>query len=295
MVNQCIGCKSRESRTRPLCSTTKLCEECANKRDNDSNDNEETNPITIDDESKVGELSFSIFKSWFRYEFYNTVNTMINEEVTKQVQPIQKDVDELKKELHDLKSKVTVNLEKRVSLIETEQLQTQEKTSVLTNIAINIQRSLNMIDQNERATNLVISGLPEEPITDDDQLNTDEDKIQHILSIIDCSDEIRDVIECSRLGKERTGMTRMLKVKMGNRESREKVVKNAPLLKRKEELWQKVYVKKDTHPVYAQETNRIRKKMKELKAIPDNENKVTLVEGRLLLDGKEVDRNTFFV
>ena len=57
----------------------------------------------------------------------------------------------------------------------------------------------------------------------------------------------------------------------------------------------KVYIKKDTHPVYVQETNRLRAKMKELQAIPANKDKVKIVDGKLELDGVTIDRNTFFV
>ena len=55
-----------------------------------------------------------------------------------------------------------------------------------------------------------------------------------------------------------------------------------------------VYIKKDTHPVYTQETGRLRVKMKTLKSIPGNEDKVKIVNGNLEVDGKIVDRNTFF-
>ena len=57
----------------------------------------------------------------------------------------------------------------------------------------------------------------------------------------------------------------------------------------------KIYLKKDTHPVYVQETGRLRVKMKKLKEIPGNAEKVKIVDGNLEVDGKIVDKNTFFV
>ena len=65
------------------------------------------------------------------------------------------------------------------------------------------------------------------------------------------------------------------------------------MLKTKHHL-EKVYLKKDTHPVYVQETGRLRNKMKTLKDIPENK-EVKIVNGNLEVDGVIVDRNTCFV
>ena len=72
------------------------------------------------------------------------------------------------------------------------------------------------------------------------------------------------------------------------------MLKKAPLLKRSSEPWGKVYIKIDTRPVYVQETNRIRKRLLALKAIPGNEDKIKLVDGTLQLEGKVIDKNVFF-
>ena len=94
---------------------------------------------------------------------YTTVNAMINKEVTKELLPIQKDIEKLQKELHDLKTRLTDNLEKCVELIETEKSQKEERMNVLTIIVVNIQRSINMLDSNECSTYLMVSGLKEMP------------------------------------------------------------------------------------------------------------------------------------
>ena len=103
-----------------------------------------------------------------------------------------------------------------------------------------------------------------------------------------------DILECIRIGKEKQDSIRMLKVKVKSKEQRAEITDKAPNLKAIPYL-KKIYVKKDTHPVYVQETGRLRTKMKKLKEIPGNEDKVKIVNGNLEVDGKVIDRNTFFV
>ena len=59
--------------------------------------------------------------------------------------------------------------------------------------------------------------------------------------------------------------------------------------------WNKVFVKKDQHPVYLSENNRLRKKVYELKKVQGNENKdIKIANGQLLIDGVAIDKNLFF-
>ena len=79
------------------------------------------------------------------------------------------------------------------------------------------------------------------------------------------------------------------------KENRNNIIEKASILKSKPQ-WSKVYLKKDTHPVYVQETGRLRTKMKNLKKkFPGNEDKVKIMNGKLEVDGKIIDSNTFFV
>ena len=58
-----------------------------------------------------------------------------------------------------------------------------------------------------------------------------------------------------------------------------------------------MYVKKDLHPVYAKENQRIRKKRYDLATHYANNNEqkeVKLVNGAIQVDGVTVDKNMFF-
>ena len=90
-------------------------------------------------------------------------------------------------------------------------------------------------------------------------------------------------------------MDRMIKVTFPNTEARNDFVKNSSKLKTASDLWKKVYVRKDQHPVYASENNRLRKKMGDLRRNPANANKVVaLKDGKLTIDGNTVHHNLFF-
>ena len=78
-------------------------------------------------------------------------------------------------------------------------------------------------------------------------------------------------------------------------ESRDGFVKNSKKLKEAPEVWKKVYIKKDQHPVYAAENNRLRKKMDNLRKLDENKEKEILIkDGKLTVQGNVVDQNLFF-
>ena len=115
-----------------------------------------------------------------------------------------------------------------------------------------------------------------------------------MLNILDTDVNNAHIRECNRIGQKKEGYTRLLKIKVANKDQRKQILDNSSKLKQQAHL-KKVYIKKDTHPVYVQETNRLRIKMKKLQDIPANKDKVKIVDGNLEVDGVIVDKNTFFV
>ena len=157
-----------------------------------------------------------------------------------------------------------------------------------------------MIDSEERASNIMISGLKETNITfqaDPETtvvLKDDDSKVKHILDTLDTDVTAAHIQECKRIGNAKPGYTRLLKIKVAFKDQKKLILDNSRKLKGKEHL-KTVYVKKDTHPVYVQETNRLRIKMKKLLDIPENKDKVKIIDGNLEVDGVIVDKNMFFV
>ena len=150
---------------------------------------------------------------------------------------------------------------------------------------------------------MIISGLPEGAmagITENSNniITSDKEKLCMLfkkLDIAQLSDDILENLVCNRIGKERPGFHRLVKVELPSIDLRNNILKNAAKLKTLSEVWSKIYIKKDMHPVYIKENRRLYKKMMELKEKPDYENKeVKIMKGKLLVDGIMVDKNTFF-
>ena len=168
-----------------------------------------------------------------------------------------------------------------------------------------MQRSLNMIDSKDRSKNVIITGVRETELViqhegeePDTTLSNDEEKVSWILKLIDChhfdGDGLQD-LNITRIGKEREGFNRLIKVETKSSEDRNEFLKNSGKLKDAGEMWKKVYLKKDEHPVYLGEKNRLRQKMNNLRRKPENENKTILIQnGKLTIDGNVEDQNLFF-
>ena len=165
-----------------------------------------------------------------------------------------------------------------------------------------MQKSLNHLDNEERSRNLIINGLPEADIYLDDDpedsLTNDEIKICHILDVMECKYFNQDMIkslEIKRLGKQREGYNRTIKITCATKADRDEFVKNSKKLKEATDVFKKVYIKKDEHPVYVAENTRLRKHFKQLKDLDENKGKrVVFKDGKISIDGSVVDKNTFF-
>ena len=197
----------------------------------------------------------------------------------------------------DLKKKIQ-NLDNRVNVLEKRNTSIEEENTVLRDTICNMQKSLNKMDSNVRNKNVIITGLPEGEITTDDgPLSTDLQKINAILKLTENGDfdEREDDFTTSRLGVAKPGYNRVVKIVLTSMEERDKFLKDTVKLKDALAPWNKVFVKKDQHPVYLSENNRLRRKVNELKKIQGNENKdIKITNGKVVIDNVVVDQNMFF-
>ena len=137
-----------------------------------------------------------------------------------------------------------------------------------------MQRSLNAIDSKERANNIIISGMTENEIkTVDSSLYEDVAKIKMLFQKIGITGDIPKLpFTAQRIGKETGEKRRMLKVVLKDYDTREVIISNASKLKKLVAPWNKMYINRDTHPVYNKEHQRLQKKFNELKKRPDLQN-----------------------
>ena len=206
--------------------------------------------------------------------------------------------DRLDSFINQMDTKMT-NMDKRIEFLEAENQKKAEDNATLKEIIRNMQRSLNKIDSDIRNKNIIITSLPEGNIeTNNQRMTNDHEKVRWIL---DCtknehfSEEAIGNFQIERLGEAKIGYNRVTKITLPSVEDRDKFLEEVKAMKNAPEPWSKVYIKKDQHPTYIAENNRLRKKMKMLKANPDNRNKeIKILKGKLMMEGVEIDGNTFF-
>ena len=191
-------------------------------------------------------------------------------------------------------------MQNKMEILDNEKSKLQDENSVLRQTVMNIQKSLNKIDSEVRNKNVIITGLPEEEIQEPDRnavLKSDKEKIQWLLKKMENEsfNDRMENMEVSRMGTARAGYNRVVKIVLPSMEDRNEFLKNTVKMKDTPEPWKKVYIKKDQHPVYIAETNRLRKKAADLRKRPGYEEKeVKVYNGKLTVDNDEVDRNLFF-
>ena len=132
-------------------------------------------------------------------------------------------------------------------------------------------KSINLIDWRTRSNNIIITGLAEGHINYEGNdgnnivLQNDREKVEKILALIQCNSFTANGLErfqIERIGKRRDAHNRVVKIKLASSQERNDFMKNAKILKTLNEPWKLIYIKKDLHPVYVSENNRIRKEKK---------------------------------
>ena len=213
------------------------------------------------------------------------------------IKPLENKIDNL----HTTMNQRLTTVETQNKALENEVRHQKHKNEVLTGIVTDMQRVMNGFDSDKRNKNIIIAGLSEEDVTiGGEQLTNDTDKMECILKEIGLEDITRDEIEnfqFIRIGEPVADQSRYLKVTVHSKETRDKICEKSPSLKTKDDPLKKVYINKDTHPVYLNENKRLRKAMKDLKNKPGFEHqtgRVKIVGNELKVDGITVDRNSFF-
>ena len=220
--------------------------------------------------------------------------------INKTIQPVTEGLAAIKSDLE----KKCKSFDNKITLLEADSKKKQERIDALESTIVEMQKFINKIDQEDRKANIIVTGLSEEPIdlqpdnsSDVNCITTDTDKISALITSITHDEQFNvDTWEISRIGRARDGSNRAVKITTSSMDERDKVLSVASRLK-SQPIWTKVYIKKDLHPVYAKENQRIRKKRYDLSthfSSNNEEKEVKIVKGALLVDGVVVDRNLFF-
>ena len=161
-------------------------------------------------------------------------------------------------------------VDNKITLLETDLKENQSKIETLTQIIVNMQSSINSINSAKRVNNVIISGLSEEDIMyNNTTLATDDEKMTYLFQIMGLritEEQVND-FEISRIGQPRPNRSRLIKMNVKSKEVRKSILEKSPSLKTSNPPWNKVFVKKDLHPVYIKENQRIHKKLKILRKL----------------------------
>ena len=115
-------------------------------------------------------------------------------------------------------------LQNKVQVLENELKKEIVKNEQLSSVIVTMQKSLNTIDADKRVTNLIINGLPEEEITnDEEELVDDKAKTKYLLHSIGINniDPHIDGFEFTRIGTRVEGKKRVLKIDVGSKDIRD--------------------------------------------------------------------------
>ena len=178
--------------------------------------------------------------------------------------------------------------------------QKNEQIAHLSDTIVNMQKALNSLDSNRRSKNLIVAGLSEGPLTVEQSVaESDLDKVNLLLSTIGLADDqIQDDTCLSRIGRPSdNGRPRMLQIVCNSNETRERIVKSSPKLKEKGGQLLKIFINRDSHPVYQKENARLRHRLAKIRQNErekDNECDAKIVKGKLVWNDKIIDQNLFF-
>ena len=201
------------------------------------------------------------------------------------------------KVIEDKFDKAVTGLNAQVNMLSSRCDKFEEDVSTLKSIVVKQQHYINKIDSDKRDCNIIVTGVPETDITiNDTPCNNDKSKVTAILDRINCRFE--DDFKIERWGKENIERKypRTILLTVGNKTTRDNILKKSKELKDAGEIFSTIYLKKDLHPVLVQENKRLLKKKKDLLALDINKEKeIKLEKGVVTVDGVEVDRNLFFV
>ena len=104
-----------------------------------------------------------------------------------------------------------------ITLLQTSLNEKESTIATLTDIICNMQSSLNRIDADERNTNIIVAGLPETDMMDNEEgeLKTVEDKVKRLVQVMNVDETIvqaADTFDYSRIGQSRPNSIRLVKV-----------------------------------------------------------------------------------
>ena len=164
----------------------------------------------------------------------------------------------------------------------------QEQVSRQQEVIARQQSFLEDIDRKLRECNLLLFGIPEEQESLGG-VTTEDAKIQKVLTTICSSVGARSSRRFGKAGQRR----RPILVTVASWEDRDAVLERTKRLKNAGETFERIFIKKDTHPAVREEWKRLKDAEKTEKEKPDNVGcniYINYKEPQLIKDGEVIDK-----
>ena len=179
----------------------------------------------------------------------------------------------------------------------------KEENTCLRESVMQHQRYLEALEAERRGRNMIFLGVPESDMKVKDShgqdvvIKEDQEKVESILQIMGHGGIT--LKEIQRLGNPSSIRNRVLLVSTESKSVRDQVIRATSVLKEAGRGHEKVYVKKDIHPLIRKEFNRLKDVEKREKEKPENQGLDVRYDGsrrEVIVDGKVVDyfRPMFF-
>ena len=205
--------------------------------------------------------------------------------------------DRLMKFFKDEICKVTDRLdrmEKNISSLQCECIRLDNEMTKTREVLIRQQVTIENHEASIRAANLIFHNIPENVVTleDDQSLDTDTNKVEHILQKSNLHLDSSDIKRVQRLGK-RSDKPRLLKVILQDKDDKFRILNKRSEISKNRSITDvfgsRVFVNQDSSFLVQKEEKRLRSKLESLKQEYSNDN-IFIRSGVLYHNGKTVDR-----
>lgn len=218
------------------------------------------------------------------------IDSILSSQQDDALQTVTSKLDALMNELTDLRKTIATRDSSTLKKISELQSQVNKQAEILEKQ----QRFLENIDRKERECNLVITGVPDEHESLEGA-TSDAEKIKKLWEKVGVTTEVS---AARRLGKnvnnnsDGTPRRRPILLTVASRRERDIVLEKAKTLKSINNVYSRIYIKKDVHPSIRNEWRRLRDAEKTEKERPENIGcniHLNTRERKLYKDGEVID------
>ena len=214
----------------------------------------------------------------------SNLQVLLNESIMSD--PVSDKLDRILEELANMKGK-NESIEKEIKRI--------DKTVLDQNKILSAhQKFMEDLDSEKRAKHMIVLGVKE------DQDKTDEEKFHDIVSVIGVNTneiKVENIVRLGAITDDQPNKTRPMKVSFEKNGMREKILKLSKNLKDQGGPYERIFLKKDTHPEVRKEEKRLYEVFKAEKNKGENADKEVAFDRKtrvVTVNGQEIDRFQLF-